>query len=282
MIAPAAPIALDAILNRSWQLFRRNWIVALPPLGVVVAMLMAAAAFVIYAVVAGAFSAGFSPASEAFGATVVRWIVVPFLGLSVAAALALLASHVAVFGMADAAWRRGTATFADGIAAVRRHFGAMLVAAVGFVGVGIAAVILVLPTLGLAMIALPLFTMYVSPSVVAGGRGGFEAFGESFRLVRRCFGTSAIALLILLALQYVVSLVMYPVILPFDFMMLDNKNGHVPQISPAMFVVGGVVGVVVGVALYALYGFRAIALIGLYHAARERAAMVGASGAEGA
>ncbi|MBV8644423.1 MAG: hypothetical protein JO225_10960, partial [Candidatus Eremiobacteraeota bacterium] len=54
--------------------------------------------------------------------------------------------------------------------------------------------LLAIPTLGIALIALPLFTMYVIPAVVSGGHDGYTAIGESGSCDRssgrRCSGFS--------------------------------------------------------------------------------------------
>jgi hypothetical protein len=178
--------------------------------------------------------------------------------------------------MADAAWERGTATFADGAAAMGTRTGALLVAAIGFVAAVVVMLVLVIPTLGLAMLALPLVTMYVFPAVVCGGYGGFDAFRESWRLVRRYLGTSAIAILILLAIQYLITMVMYVGILPLELGIGAASGGSssAPNLGLLipLLVLLGVVLVVTIALMYAFAGYHTLAIVGLYRWLRARTA----------
>jgi hypothetical protein len=167
--APLKPMSLETILSGSWTLFRRNWIIALPMVFVTIGLFVA---LVIVVVVAAMTGLATTTAKGAPSPGLVAALGVGYLICLVLFALAAL----------------GTRT------------GALFVATIGFVAAGIVTLILLIPTLGLAMLALPVVTMYVFPAVVCGGYGGFAAFRESWRLVRRHLGTSAIAILILLAI----------------------------------------------------------------------------------
>ena len=167
--------------------------------------------------------------------------------------------------MAAAAWERGTTSLADGNAAFRARAGAFVVALIGLIGLGIVALIFALPTLFIALLALPLFTMYVLPAVVAGGRGGFEAIGESFRLVRRYFLASLIACVVLYGISYGISFIGAIPLFPLEFSMMPAAGQTTPNMPPIPLIAFGVLGYIVTIALSLAYtGFYAIAVVGLY------------------
>ena len=262
---PPAPqgIPLETLLSRSWALFKRNWIVALPP---VIAMLvvLAGVAVIFAAIIVALFAHGLarSAPSPQVGGGFFAGILI-FMGLAL---VVTIWSQVAMFGMADAAWAKGTATFADGFAAFRARGGALVVAMIGIFGLAVAALILFFPTLGLSFLALPLFTMYVMPSVVTGGRDGFAAIGESFNLVKRFFGPSAIVLLVLLAIQYGISMLASAPLFPIQFAIVSSAGqGTQPQLpAPGLLVFAGVWFVLAMVVAQAYVGFYAIAIVGMY------------------
>jgi hypothetical protein len=255
------PIRFDLLLGQSWTLFRRNWIVALPPVigfGVsFVAVIAFAAAVVVVALAHGGFERGGNGFIAAF--------VVGYLGLMVLAVVVSIWAYAAMFGMADAVWARGTTSFGDGFAAFRTRWAALVVAGIGFAGVMIAAVVLALPTLFLSFLALPLFTMYVLPSVIGGGRGGFAAVGESFRLVRDFFGVSAISCLVLAGIQYGVSLLSTFAILPLEFSIIPTTPNGAPHMPPMWLLAGSGSFFVLGMlGAFAYSGYHTIAVVGLY------------------
>jgi hypothetical protein len=131
------PIRFETLLSLSWSVFRRNWIVVLPP---VIAMLIAfgaMGAFVGVLVVRGSARGLLEP-----GASPPSGVVVSYLALVVAMLVVGLWSFAAMYGMADAAWAKGTTTFGDGFTAFRTRSGALIVAFIGMTGVAIAAFIL--------------------------------------------------------------------------------------------------------------------------------------------
>ena len=258
-----APIGLDALLKRSWELFQHNWNVALPPLLAAIVGLLVFAAVVVVAV----FSAIAHGNPEHWSPGFVMTLVGAYLLFIAFVVVLSLWANVAMYGMADAVWARGTTTLGDGMRAFRERGGSALVATIGYVGLTLAALILALPTLGLAILALPFVTMYVFPSVVSGGRGGFEAIAESFRLVRNYLGQSIIVYLVLYAIAYGISLLMICAIIPLEFAVIPIGGGpdpafRAPSIPLAVFS-GGVWLVTIG-ALIAYNGFHTIALVGMY------------------
>jgi hypothetical protein len=267
------PIRFEVLLSQSWTLFRRNWIVAVPPVIGLVIGVLGAAAFV-GTIVAAAFAHGvvaaFAQAAHqrdapmpdggfftiVFGAALIYVVVMLAVGLW---------SYAAMYGMADAAWAKGTATFADGFTAFRTRAGALILAFIGLFGLAVVAMILMLPTLGLALLAFPLFTMYVVPSVVTGRRDAFTAIAESFALVRRFFGASAIALLVLIAINYGISMVASFPLYPLEFAFLPSAGQTVPHLPPVGFLLAtGLWFVLVMVAAQAYLGYYTIAIVGLY------------------
>jgi hypothetical protein len=233
----------------------------LPP---VIAALIIIIAVVILALVAIAVAVGTGSTQQPNTAAIVV-LVVLYIVLCVGVAALSLWAYGAMFGMADAAWERGTATLADGNAAFRTRGGALLVAVIGLLGVGIVALILALPTLFISLLAFPLFTMYVLPAAVVGRRGGFEAIGESFRLVRRFFLPSLIAFVVLFGISYGISFIGAIPIIPLELAMMPGAGEttmHVPSIPLIIF---GSIGYIVAIVLQLAYaGFYAIALVGLY------------------
>ena len=257
------PARFEAILSRTWALFKPNWTIALPPLIAIIVIVIGAAALGAASVVA---AVGASATRNSHGAEgLVAGLIVAVLVYVIAAFLLAMWGVLAMYGMADAVWTRGSATFADGNATFFSRFGAVLVAFVGMVGIVFAALILALPTLGLALLAMPLVTMYVLPSVVSGRRGGFEAIGESFRLVRRFFVPSALTLLILYAIAYGLSFVGAIGIVPLEFSMMGTSGTSLPVFPPIPLLVICGTFYFASILLSVIYsGFQALALVGLY------------------
>jgi hypothetical protein len=265
--APANPASPDAILRRSWGLFRGNPIIALP-LFLIFVLIVATVAVLGVALVSDPLVTRSRPP------LIPGWFVFAFLALELVSLIAIFSAITAAYGMADAAWQRGTTTLGDGLLAVQTRAGAMIVALVGFFGVGIAAIILALPTLGLVFLALPLFTMYVFPAVIAGGRGGFTAFRESFMLVRRNFGASAITLLLLFAIQYGISFLALPAIFPIQLsimMSAPSTSGTLPHFELWQLILAGVGYAIIICLSYLYMSFAAIVQTGLYRELRARA-----------
>jgi hypothetical protein len=262
------PVSVETVLRDAWKLLRRNWVLVAPLLLALVAMFVVTVVLAVVAGATGAFT-DTKAGGAAVGAIVVALIVM------VVGILAISVSAIdATFGMADAVWTKGTTSLADGAAAARDRFGATVVAFVGFIGLFIVVLVLLIPTLGIAMLAFPVVTMYVLPAVVSGRIGGFEAFRESWRLVRRYFGSSAIACLILIALQYLISLVLYVLILPLEVVMAVAGNGHSTASLVAMGIVAvllAIVSLLMIVVLYAYQAYHALAIVGLYRWLRARA-----------
>jgi hypothetical protein len=82
-------------------------------------------------------------------------------------------------GMADAAWREGSAGFADGARAFRRNASHVLGAMLVLFAIGAIAALLAPFTLGLSLLAYLFFCIYTMAAAVAGERSGIVAVRES-------------------------------------------------------------------------------------------------------
>ncbi len=269
MIDTPTPLPLDVMMSRSWELLKRNPAIAVPPLFTLIPIVIGLVLLVVWIV--GMVMHGHR--RDGGAALWAPFAIGYFVMLAVTVVVAVF-GYAAMWGMANAAWERGRATLADGFAAARVSFWRLVVAFIGFFGLIIAAFILALPTLGISFIALMLFTIYVFPAVVVGGHGGFAAIAESFRLVRNYFSTSIVAALVLLAIQYGISFLSYPFVLPLQFAFMDStqKGATIPIIPVPLAVLGGIGYLVILAALYVYQAFYALAIVGLYRSLVSRAA----------
>jgi hypothetical protein len=272
MIQAPEPLAFEKLLSGSWALFRRNWIVSTP---FVIAVLIIGALIGVFAVIATVVGLTAGIRQDHIEGGVIALLIVFYLVVIGAALVLSVWAYAATFGMADAMWERGTATFADGNAAFRARGGALVVACIGLIGLTFVALILALPTLFISLLALALFTMYVLPSVVSGRRAGFDAISESFRLVRYNFATSAITAVVLYAISYGISFLGLIPIIALDFSILPTSSDAMPQMPPIPLLVlaaGGYLLTLVASLAYA--GFYAVAITGLYRSLIARGAPV--------
>jgi hypothetical protein len=175
--------SLENVFTRSWQLLTRNWIIIVP--GIVVGLIVG----VVTDLVAPPHTHG-DPTTTG---GVVSHGLVGVVGSVIAGAVGIagfVITECYTVGMAGAAWARGTATLADGANAVRDDAANVLGAAVGLFVLGVVAVLLALPTIGISLLVFYLFMLYALPAAVVGGRGGFAAIAESFAITRAKFGTT--------------------------------------------------------------------------------------------
>lgn len=190
---------LGNTFGRAWQLLTNNWIIIVPA---IVIAIVAAVIVTLLATFGLASAVGFGTVGmggAGIGAALLT-------GMIVGAAI-LIASIVTVAyttGMADAAWRTGTATLADGAAAFREDAGSLLTAIVLLFILGIIAVVLAPFTFLLSLLAYWLFFIYTFASVVVGKHSGTEALGESARMTTRNF-VMTLAIVILLCIAFLVA-----------------------------------------------------------------------------
>jgi TRAP-type C4-dicarboxylate transport system permease small subunit len=98
---------------------------------------------------------------------------------AVAQVLATIVSIAYTTGMADVAWQRGRATFADGARAFRRDGGHVFVAMLVLFALGFLAAVLAAFTFGLSLLVYAFFCIYTMAAAVAGERPGLRAVAES-------------------------------------------------------------------------------------------------------
>ncbi len=272
--APEDKVNISEIFSRSWALLRANPIVLAPlliPLLLFIVIALVVAAIVI-AVIAHADGSSWPRITSAKGlpSAPILCGVAAFYLTGIALEVALFAG---LYGLAAAAWTRGTATAADFWRAAGTRFWPICASIVGFIGLGIVAVLLVIPTLGVAFLALPLFTVFVFPAVVAGQRGGFAAIGESIRLVRANLLTSVLTVVLLYAVNYIGSFIVFPFILPLQIsFMTDASASHGMFVMPAAWqielaVFGYFLTTIITIGVFA---FGSIVQTGMYLTLRER------------
>lgn len=280
--APDGPMPLEAVFARAWSLLRANWSVAVPPVVVVtlaVLLLIPAVATLMSGLWAHGTHIGQVDASVP-ATPPPAWALISLAAGDVVLLCGSVCAIVMTFAMADAAWNCGAATFAEGFVALRTRSKAITSASAGLVGVGFLALLLALPTLGLSMIAVVVFTMYVLPAAIGGGRTGFAAIAESYRLVRSTFVRSAIGIALLIAVQYALSLAAYPALLPLIFPFLSASRASTPGAalplpSVPLLIACGTAYLVITLASFAYYGYFALVLVGMYRSLVGRGELTG-------
>lgn len=256
-----APAEFSVLFSRSWELFKRNWIVAIPTVITGFLVVLIVVALTVASVVGVMGYSGHLRASTISSGTVIAacaafFFLIVLLGLW---------CQIATYAMADAAWTRGSTTLADGFAAFPSRWAAVLVAWIGLFGITMLAIILALPTLGFSFIGLPFATMYVLPAAIVGRRGGFEAIAETFTLLRRFFVPALLTWLGLYAIQYGLSFLMYFVIVPLQFSLVSTGSSPTLQMPPIPLLAFCGFGITLFFLVMLAYaGFSAIVLVGSY------------------
>ena len=190
---------LGNTFERAWQLLSNNWIIIVPAIviAIVAAVLVWGLGLFGLASAVGFGTVGMS--SAGFGAAMLTGLVV---GLVLLIASILTVAYTT--GMADAAWRTGTATLADGTTAFREDAGSLLTAIVLLIILGLLATVLAPFTFALSLLAFWLFFIYTFASVVVGKRSGMEALGESARLTSRNF-LMTLAVIVVLCIAFIIA-----------------------------------------------------------------------------
>src|SRR5579884_2540401 len=190
---------LGNTFSRSWELLCANWIIIVP------AIVIAIVAGIVIALL-GMFGMASAVGFGAVGMGGAGIGSVMLTGAIIAGVL-LIASILTIAyttGMADAAWRTGTATIADGAAAFREDASSLVAAAVLLFVIGLCAVFLSVFTFGLALLAFWLFFIYTFASVVVGKRSGVDALSDSARITTKNF-MMTLAIVILLAIAFFIA-----------------------------------------------------------------------------
>lgn len=199
------PQPVEGVFARAWELLTRNWILIVP--GIVIG--------VIVGVVDWALAApgrGYDP-TQLGSVFALAW---SRLAIAAITLVGYIATQAFTTGMAGAAWMRGTATLADGSASFQDDAGRIVTTGIGLIGLAIVALILLLPTLGLSLLAFYLFTLYAMPAAIVGNRPGFSSIAESFAIARARF----VPTLIIAAMIFLISIVVGLVAGVFSFVPL--------------------------------------------------------------
>ena len=177
-----------SVFSRSWQILNRNWIIVVP--GLVAGVL----AGIVRAVLGPHYVVGPDGQWRVVGSGLF------FTDIALLIQFVLFVASVTyTTGMAGAAWRTGTTTLADGTTAFERDAGKVVVALIALVALGVVAMILSIPTFGLAMLALIFFVIYTFPAAVIGESPGIEAIKESVRIATRR-SSSTLAMIVAIAI----------------------------------------------------------------------------------
>lgn len=180
-----ATAPIESVFSRAWQLLTRNPVIIVPGIiiGIIVGVLNALLTpTVYYTGVDG--TVAISSGAGLVGSGLLRGLI-GLLGYLITQGLAT--------AMGAAAWQRGTTTLYD----ATRNLSRLLPTAGALLVLVVLATVLALPTLGLALLAYYLFTLYAFPAAVVGNASGFSSVQESFRLtVARFVPTLIVAVLI--------------------------------------------------------------------------------------
>jgi hypothetical protein len=201
------PQPIENILARAWDLLTRNWIIIVP--GLVIGLIMGVLGWLLSP--HGAYDANDPASVGRMLARTSSWLVLAIIGI-----VAIIANQAYTVGMAGAAWERGRATLADGAASFREDAGRIVVTAIGLIVLGVVAALLSIPTLGLALLAFVLFTLYAIPAAIVGNRPGFSSIAESFAITRARFVPTLILAILIAAIWFIALIVTAPLaFIPF-------------------------------------------------------------------
>jgi len=192
--------SVENVFARSWQLLTRNWIIIVP--GIIVGLIVGVVADLV---------APPQPYADPTTTTgIVSHGLANLVGSVIAGAVGIAGFVITTcytVGMAGAAWARGTTTLGDGASALRDDASNVLGAAVGLFVLGVVALLLAIPTIGISLVLYYLFMLYTIPSAVVGNHAGFAAIGESIAITRAKFGTTLIIGIVLAAVSFIGGLI---------------------------------------------------------------------------
>ncbi len=178
---------LESVFSRSWKLLTENWIIIVP--GLILALI---GAFVSYSAGPAVVIDNSSGAAVYNPGGMVGHAFNPLIGMLIS-----ILSIAFVTGMAGAAWRTGKATLDDGLAAFRRDGLQLLLGIILLFVLGFVAIILSIPTLGLAAVAFMIFFLYTFAGIVVGNETAITAMSESFRIATRNFVTTLLVVILI-------------------------------------------------------------------------------------
>ncbi len=180
---------VESLLVRSWRLLNANWRIIVP--GIVIGL----AAGIVIGLLAIAASAGADSEPSPLA---------PIAGLlsSIVWVAATIVSLAYTTGMAQAAWEKGRASFQDGRRAFRENGLQLFIALVVLTLIGMIALLLTIPTLGLSLLAFVFFFLYTIPEVIVKDRPALEAVAESCRFATRNFASTLLIAIVMGALAF--------------------------------------------------------------------------------
>ncbi|MBV9270574.1 MAG: hypothetical protein JO165_05735 [Candidatus Eremiobacteraeota bacterium] len=188
-----SPQDVGNTFSRAWQLLSANWIIIVPAIvvGIICAILVG---FITFTGGAASIGAG----ALAGGGAALGGLLLTGLLLAVIGALAYVITISYTTGMADAAWRTGTATLADGSAALSSRGSNVFVAAILYFILMVVAFMLAPFTIFLSVLAFVLFFLYTFAAVIVGGTPGGAALGESARIAMANFASTLLVVVLLI------------------------------------------------------------------------------------
>jgi hypothetical protein len=195
-----------AELSSSFQMLLKNWILAAPALAVslvvlVIILVMGGASLL--ALGGAGMLANNNPNAGAGAAMAGLGALFGTLGLALLVGVVLgIIANAATCSAADDAWNGRPINLG---VAVSRALGMFVNLLIFILIVGVACAILAVTFVG--PIAVAVLMMYGLPSIVIGGQSGIGAITESFQMVTKNFGPSAMALLGIIAAAIVVGIV---------------------------------------------------------------------------
>ena len=227
------PPSVESVFSRAWELLSRNWIIIVP--GIVIGLIVGIISAILTPHVSAAdYQNDPALAMGALGGIFLRSIILGCIGI-----VGYIATVAYTVGMAGAAWTRGTATLADGSAAFREDAGNVFVTMLGIFALGIVAVLLLIPTVTLSVLALYLFTLYAMPAAVIGKRPGLTAITESFQLATKRFVPTLIIVVVIGAVKLIVGLVTLPLVfIPFLGPVVANVITQIVLAFAVLVIVG--------------------------------------------
>jgi hypothetical protein len=188
---------IEGTFRRAWVLLTHNWIIVVPALvvGVITGVIL-------YGLAAYADISVGSP-SDLNGSGID--VFTSFIGTVIAIVVRILGAIVSIAyttGMAGAAWKRGTATLADGTAAFKHDAAQVFIAIMLLFALGIVAAVFMQFMFYITIPLYAIFVLYTMPAVIVGERPAIEGLIESFQIAWKNFWTTfaVVALIFVIAI----------------------------------------------------------------------------------
>lgn len=217
---------VESLLTRSWRLLNANWYIIVPGLviGVSAGIIIGLLALISYH---GGQSAPspFAPMAALLSSIV--WVI------------ASITSLAYTTGMAQAAWETGKATFDDGRRAFRENGVQVFVALIVLTIIGMMALLLTIPTLGLSLLAFAFFFLYTIAFVVVNDRTALDAVVASCRFATQNFASTLLITVVMGALAFAALLpMMLLAVVPFAGPLLSGALVQAIAAFFALLIVG--------------------------------------------